>query len=592
MDPGTALGVVSLAFQVFAGCIKGCQLLLDARDLPQNYGYMRHRLHLEQLKLLDWWNASDFAAETISEDDPLDERTQALLDSLVEIRTLTLEFGRIKGRYDLMLKIVDGRQRSSTPSITGLLTPEFLGTREILRQKALRYADIVLKCPTMLRWAMFDATKFEQLLAKLTELNNSMHFSLEFKQRCRYLQFQETTQLQFLHLFTKLDQVVELLRSLRLPPQNSLDGSQADSDDGVLKTLGQLARFKALYISVDDDNLPSEENITARIGLQISSPGSLKLSLSHLKFREDQEEQKAQRVAGTYDNALVWVEWKDYGEWNTTLAYSYVEDRVARLAALFLDNPDKPRGLRLPTAHGYVHDPVSTRFGLVFELPAIGSISVPQSLYTRLQTTMKPSLTTRLDMARKLTASLEHLHATKWLHKGLRSDNILFLTSSSSSDWMLFCLAGFDYSRPANPGALTELPSDRREHDLYRHPNVQFDVPREGEYGYREEHDVYSLGVVLMEIGLWQPIHQFLGISLNRLIPRPKVREVRKQLLKVGSLATLEAETGCRYSEAVRICLEGNPWANFTALQEDREPVRTSRSRINRAQEILQSIQM
>lgn len=35
LDPGTALAVVSLTFQAFAGCVKGFVLLSTAHNLPQ-----------------------------------------------------------------------------------------------------------------------------------------------------------------------------------------------------------------------------------------------------------------------------------------------------------------------------------------------------------------------------------------------------------------------------------------------------------------------------------------------------------------------------------------------------------------------------
>ncbi|KAI1135466.1 prion-inhibition and propagation-domain-containing protein [Hypoxylon sp. FL0543] len=600
MDPGAALGAISLAFQVFSGCIKGCQLLIEARDLPQKYGYLRHRLRLEQLKLLDWWNASGLTAEAAFRETRLDEGRQAVIDSLFQIRYLTLDIDRIKQRYDLALKIVDKNDAGDTAAPAGLLALEVAEasrTRETLRQKSLQYADTFMKCPARLRWAVFDGTKFEQLIARFAELNNSMHFSLELEQRRRHFQLQEATQMQVLQVHDKLDQVFELIQSLRLPPlHSSQKASPESSSREPFDNLERLARFKALSMTVGHGD-SYEVDAGHRIGLEVPSPRSLELPIAHLELGRNQRQQDVQRVAGTYKETPVWVEWKYYDERRTTLVHECIEDRIARLATLLRKNPEKPEELRLPAAVGYVHDPTSTRFGLVFESPGYQSTSAPKSLYSRLQRTRKPSLTVRLNMARRLVASLEYLHVMKWLHKGLRSDNILFLTSSGS-DWLPldFCLSGFDYSRPADPDEVTELPSHHREHDLYRHPDVQFDVPRDGEYGYREKHDIYSLGVVLMEIGLWQPIHQFLGLSLDQLIPRPAIRGVHSALLKAESVAIIEAEAGERHSEAVRLCLghdPGYPWdeSEISLVEETRTPpdLRPA-DNLRRAKEILRSI--
>ncbi|KAI1458532.1 prion-inhibition and propagation-domain-containing protein [Annulohypoxylon moriforme] len=599
MDPGTALSVVSLAFQVFSGCVKGCQLLLDAKNLPQKYGYLRHRLRLEQLKLLDWWDASGFLSEAAFQDTQLDEKQQAMVDSLLQIRSITFDIGRIKERYDLSLKVTD-EGRGDDFTVSGELlefdssrTPE---KRESLRQKSLRYADAVLKCPKGLRWAAFDAAKFEQLLARFSELNNSMHFYLESDQRRQHIELQERTHIQILQVHDKLDQIVDLVRSLRLSPRCDSGVSFQDSDEIVPSTLERLARFKALSMAASNECLPCEKDDIVRIGLEIPLSRDLELPLSQIELYGGRGQHDTQKITGEYGGTPVWIEWKGYDESNTTLAYRCVENRITRLAALLLKNPDTPRELMLPTSLGYIHDPTSARFGLVFELPKLISTSIPPSLYDRLQMVMKPSLTVRLNMARKLVVSLEYIHAMKWLHKGLRSDNILFL-ESSDSDWLSFCLSGFDYSRPANPNEVTELPSDNREHDVYRHPDVQFDVPRDGTYGYREKHDIYSLGVILMEIGLWQPIHQFLGISLNRSIRRPIIRGIRSKLIEPESLAILESETGERYREVVKLCLTGNQgnlaerWEGFTFWEKDKLKETSTRC-LQGVQEILQSIKI
>ncbi|KAI1441661.1 prion-inhibition and propagation-domain-containing protein [Annulohypoxylon stygium] len=601
MDPGTALSVASLAFQVFSGCIKGCQLLLDAKSLPQKYGYLRHRLRLEQLKLLDWWDASGFTAEAAFQDTQLDERKQALVESLVQIRSLTLDIGRIKERYDLLLKITDEDQRDNTTSLGSFLEFDFpvtSGKRETLRQRSLKYADAVLKCPIGLRWAVFDAAKFEQLLSRFSELNNSMHFSLELDQRRKHMELQETSHMQILQAHNKLDQIVNLIRSISLCSHCDPGTLSLDSCEGAPSTLECLARFKALSMTAGhEEDLSHEKEAMAQIELEIPSPGSLELLLSQIELYGCQREHGTGRVIGRYGDTPIWVEWKGYDESSTTLAYRCVENRITRLAALLLKSPDTPRELMLPTSLGYIHDPASGKFGIVFELPVQQNMSAPSSLYERFQITMKPSLTVRLNMARKLVASLGYIHAMNWLHKGLRSDNILFL-ASSDLDWSSFCLSGFDYSRPANPNEITEAPNDDRKHDLYRHPEVQLDVPRDGEYGYKAKHDVYSLGVILMEIGLWQPIHQFLGISLNHFIRRPVVIGVRGCLLKPESLAMLESETGERYTNAVKLCLTGNQGnlanrrKSFTFLSENDKVKDNLTGCLNMVQEILQSIKL
>ncbi|KAI0845350.1 prion-inhibition and propagation-domain-containing protein [Daldinia vernicosa] len=559
MDPGTALGAVSLVFQVFSGCMKCCQLVLESKDFPQKYGYLRHRFRREQLQLLDWWEVSGFTDETTIQGAQLDQRRQADIESLSLIKTLILEACQIEQRYDPCSNLVDDNQGDSTLEQVKLLpfNPlEVAHKKGELLRKCLRYAESAsIRYTRRLRWVLFDADKFEQLLTRFSELNKSMQSHLLLEKIRQFQQLQEATQIEIVQRPEKVDELSDIIRSCRCLRQDDDSGrSWRDSNE---KLLERLARLKALNIMVDKGDSSCENDMTAQAGLKVPLPDDLKLITSQLKLQDDPKKDNYQRVSGKFNDITVWVEWKSYDEEIPVSECRSIEIRIARLVTLLLKSPENPEKLHLPAALGYVHDPTFARFGLVFESPILTNTLVPQSLYDRLHTTFKPSLTTRIDIARRLTTSLEYLHVAKWLHKGLRSDNVLFPTSSCS-EWLPLYLSGFDYSRPAEPGERTELPSNRREHDLYRHPDVQFHVPRDGEYGYVEKHDVYSLGVVLMEIGLWQPIYQFLGLSLNELTSRPAIRKVRMKLLGAESLTALESEAGGRFSEAVKMCLMGN----------------------------------
>jgi len=116
------------------------------------------------------------------------------------------------------------------------------------------------------------------------------------------------------------------------------------------------------------------------------------------------------------------------------------------------------------------------------------------------------SLDRRIKIARTMAEVVLQLHTAGWLHKSLRSDNILFLApqGSSSSDFLHTppYLVGYEYARPdTTQGAmLTQLPDTELVADLYRHPKAR-GVSREK---YRTQFDMYALGCVLLEIGLWQ----------------------------------------------------------------------------------------
>lgn len=76
--------------------------------------------------------------------------------------------------------------------------------------------------------------------------------------------------------------------------------------------------------------------------------------------------------------------------------------------------------------------------------------------------------------------------------------------------------------------------------------------------GFKKHHDIYSLGIVLLEIALWKPIDVILELGdLRKAKPR-EVRSVRERLIdEDGVLRDLKAEAGDIYWEVCRGCLVG-----------------------------------
>jgi hypothetical protein len=217
-----------------------------------------------------------------------------------------------------------------------------------------------------------------------------------------------------------------------------------------------------------------------------------------------------------------------------------IEKRVKKLAALLKENNRKV-SFRAPHCLGYFVDESEdreSRFGLVFEKPAsVPPHVVPTTLREWIEAAndpstgaTMPSLTDRVTLMRVLAETVERLHAVDWLHKGLRSANILFFQNGDSEkggeqeiNWAEPYLSGFDYSRPATNDDMTERPTDNATADIYRHPTVQSTGNREestGRESYKKSFDLYSLGIVLLEIAYWKTIDQILNIDLKTARPK------------------------------------------------------------------------
>lgn len=213
---------------------------------------------------------------------------------------------------------------------------------------------------------------------------------------------------------------------------------------------------------------------------------------------------------------------------------------------------------------GWFEDPRRLRHVFVYEVPSppLGPFVygkgnlMPHSLLSYLQngadsdSSNMPSLEDRYRLAFNLASSLLHLHAKGLTHRNINSNNILFFTeddSSSSPDsksWKLGVIrhpfiTSFDQSDDdtCTPHEEPFISS------IYRHPRVE----RGQRFAYRSAHDIYSLGLILLEIGLWMPIHKLW---------KPKyARSDFKSRMQSVYIKKLAAKCGSTYMRVVDYCL-------------------------------------
>lgn len=288
------------------------------------------------------------------------------------------------------------------------------------------------------------------------------------------------------------------------------------------------------------------------------------------------------------DHRKCWVEWKDYeperpGEVDP--AKEVILERTRKLAALLHHSP-KPDAFRTPQCLGFFDkaptpsksqdnadnndkgneeneegeedDILNYRLGLVFERPEDVHASLPPiSLHELLHTVRKPRVTERVTLAHAVAHCLLYLHAVNWLHKGLRSHNIIFFrTETGQVAYDKPYLSGFDFSRPAKD-AMTQIPDDI-ENDLYRHPHAQSSTYAEERERFKRSFDIYSLGVMFVEIAFWKPVDRVLDIDLNAVRRSRRVAlGVRSQLLDPSIIEDIGASMGEKFENATRRCIAG-----------------------------------
>jgi hypothetical protein len=176
------------------------------------------------------------------------------------------------------------------------------------------------------------------------------------------------------------------------------------------------------------------------------------------------------------------------------------------------------------------------------------------------------SLSRRMAIAKELARSVSYVHTFNFVHKNIRPESILLFEDLDLARSLTF-LVGFDHFRPAD--GHTNLRGDKEwDCNIYRHPS------RQGEFlseEYKMHHDIYSLGVWLLEIGLWESFVSYDDLASP--VPGPRLNGFQSWLEKNGhrsdilvtcylkdyftdlARSVLPQMTGDRYAVVVVSCL-------------------------------------
>lgn len=216
----------------------------------------------------------------------------------------------------------------------------------------------------------------------------------------------------------------------------------------------------------------------------------------------------------------------------------------------------------------------STGLAFIFRLP--DTHPNPESLRSRLlggPDRAHDSLSERLALARRMAAAVSYVHLYGFVHKNIRPETILLLHRSPPGQGggglagETAALVGFDVLRDAE-GSTSRVGDDDWEKNLYRHPQ------RQGvalQFDYEMRHDIYSLGVCLLEVGLWASFVDYygtgdgrpglgpgLGVSGDYLTGTELLKDpekVRERLLSLARSPPLRRQMGTLYAKVVETCL-------------------------------------
>ena len=206
-------------------------------------------------------------------------------------------------------------------------------------------------------------------------------------------------------------------------------------------------------------------------------------------------------------------------------SYNGVDSQhVENLRALVRDVTRRLREVDSSVMHilqcgGFSDDHLAKRFVLRFHFPA--QQSNPRSLRALLADPCnerfgkKHSLSDRIQLARSIAAAVLYVHASGFVHKNIRPDNIIVFephlaatTPISEREACTFpraigqpYLAGYDGIRKEDAATLM-IDTVEWHQRLYHPPERLREKSQRTKFTWR--HDIYSLGVVLLEIAMWE----------------------------------------------------------------------------------------
>ncbi|KAK4443944.1 prion-inhibition and propagation-domain-containing protein [Podospora aff. communis PSN243] len=611
MDPvsiaGLALGVASISLQVYTGCVQGIQLLITAINFPEECRYLNLRLRMEQQRLFAWSETSGLLdldsknPSKILESNTFSLHRQTVLDLLVQVQTLFKEFQEHQQKNCRLQTTPDRegvlQQPEKDAAAANFPLPE--KRRKFIKKAMSTLQEASQEAVARLKWVSFDKAAFEILLSRFSSLNDNMTSMLDARMQVEIHHTVQDTNRGVLQLHRKITDLSRLVMALNIkleassaPPNPimQMTATQKRANADGLQLLSQLAKFKAFNESIEADKktLWADDDTVKSLGLgKATDQNHLVFDRSMIELdpaADDPELPRCEallKVPGAAPKK-VWIEWKDYDRQrpgDLSPPKEVILERVRKLAALLHHTP-KPEAFRTPHCLGFFDKATSTlpnttpdpddedilnmRLGLVFERPQDDDLHTslpPISLRELLQTARRPRVTDRIKLAHAISNCVLYLHAVNWLHKGLRSHNVVFFrTTSGHVDYTKPYLSGFDFSRPARADEMTDVPGpgDDAEYNLYRHPMAQSSIAGDERERFKKSFDVYSLGVLFVEIARWKTVEDVLGIDMNAARGRPSVAlRVRGCLLEEEQVAELGACMGEVYESAARKCLEG-----------------------------------
>lgn len=382
------------------------------------------------------------------------------------------------------------------------------------------------------KWALFERRKMERVVHNYQELNK------------------------------KLKDVIPLTLWTHL--QNADDKSQAlhavIKDENAV-TLGLAPLAELGQIIVDPDSNENDFRLTdcilhAAVDRPTPTVGSLQTQRNGKSFNVPE------KVLVEFKENLSSDGQADLDE--TVTLNAKTDQRVRQLASLLASAGS--HDLRTLPLKGFLDQPDQKRHAFVFQFPTDVGQAEPISLHSIIESrdpSHRLSLSSRFNISQVVAHSVGVFHAAGWVHKSIHSKSIVFFQHRASTSLAVESpyLVNFEYSRPES--AMTLLRNDNADElDLYLHPDRRIGGAK---MAFQKVHDLYALGVVLLEIAVWRTARDIYNEALSHLEPGSKITDrdrIQRLFIQVAQ-TSIPHRMGNSFLNAVLACLhckfEGQP---------------------------------
>lgn len=563
-------------------------------DMPKSCENCRLRLIIEYNRLLAWGDTVGLIEvandSTISAS--LGTNTTELSGIIYRIVSLLEQFNILGERWkELSPREATSSHQAQTESekideLQGMLKLDaaylnstekrkrIKGTNRLTRwmEKSVDGAKEIASHPRRIRWAAVDKDAFEALLQDLHALTERLHELVnEFNLR-KIVEKTSETYRELVLARNDVHELKDMLAAITAFMQTPVTASRIvpkwrysiDEEFRHLLQLKEINRTGDLLLArmeegcsmrTDGEWRDWENLITVR---KFDGP-TLNQYFEYAGMHDSGDGSQMARARGTlniHGKAFqAWIEWRQNG----TVQIDSERIRVMSLAQML--HTTKPSSLFAPTCLGYIDDTMTHgRFGWIFALPSSKPTSTLRSLHSLLgDVRYRPTLSQRVALASKLATSLLHLHTCDWLHKGFHSGNVIFSFEGNNYDPEEPIISGFDYSRSQSSRTISG--SFEPRWDMYRWPSIQNEAPKAATS--RKTYDIYSLGLVLLEIAHWKSLSEVMCLyepenSSHNAGIRAWLLGEEDPPFDSNPLLMLRDIAGDRYWKAVNRCVEAH----------------------------------